>query len=185
MDFRFATKMSIFTGLVFLIYREEVLGPLLGPLTTLTASITFALLKLAGMEVMREASVIFQPEGFKYEIYYRCIGFLPVAYLTVSILAYSGLMKYKLIGLAIGIPFLIALNLVRLVHLFFIGVIRPDLFDLAHNVLWEGAIILTVIGYWFIWKKWSYAQSLSNQSSSQTISETVGAIQSADLAGHR
>lgn len=184
MSFRFVFKMFIFTGLVLLTYQEDVLGLLLNPLTTLTANITFVLLKLIGMDVVREASVIFQPGGFSYEIYFRCTGFLPVACLTVSILAHSGCLRHKLIGLAVGIPLLILLNLVRLVHLFIIGVTRPDLFDFAHSVLWESAIILAVIGCWFIWKKWTYIYLLRSRSSSQAIPGRVGAIQSVGLAGH-
>lgn len=178
MNLRFVFIVGIFTGVVLLTYREEVLGSLLGPLTALTASTTFVLLDLIGVDVLREASVIYQPGGFAYEIYYRCTGFLPVACLTVSILAHSGCLRHKLAGLAVGIPFLIILNLVRLVHLFLIGVTRPDLLDLAHSVLWEGGIILAVLGFWLIWKKWAYTQSLHSRRSSQTNPERVRAIHS-------
>jgi exosortase/archaeosortase family protein len=158
MNLRFVVTLIIFAGAVFLTYREEVLGPLLGSLTTLTAKTTFVLLELLRINVTREVSVIYQPGGFAYEIDYRCTGVLPVACLAVAILAYPGYLRHKLAGLAVGIPLLIGLNLVRLVHLFLIGVTRPELFELAHPVLWNGAMILGVLGLWWAWRRWAHAQ---------------------------
>lgn len=157
-NLRFAVTLIIFAGVVFLTYREDILGAFLGRLTTLTASTTFVLLELLSIDVVQEATVIYQPGGFAYEIYYRCTGFLPVACLAVSILAYPGYLRHKLAGLAVAIPLLILLNLVRLVHLFLIGVAKPELFGLAHRVLWEGTMILAVLGLWLAWKKWVQAR---------------------------
>ncbi len=157
MNVRFVITLITFAGVVFFTYREEVLGSLLGSLTTLTAKATFTLLEMISINVVREASVIYQPSGFAYEIYYRCTGVLPVACLAVSILAYPGYLRHKLVGLAVGIPLLIGLNLVRLVHLFLIGIAQPELFDLAHHVLWNGAMILAVLGLWWAWRRWAHA----------------------------
>jgi len=154
-DLRFAAVIAAFVGVVFLTYREDVLGPLLAPLTMWTAQTTLALLHVAGIEAVRTATMISHPEGFAYEIYFRCTGVLPVAFLTVSILAYSRPLRYKLIGLAVGVPLLLALNFTRLVHLFYIGVHNPHVFDLAHKTLWEGFIILAVFGLWLAWRYWS------------------------------
>jgi len=156
MKSRFGLILGIFIGVVLLTYREEVLGTLLGPITALTANTTFFLLDLIMMDVVQEASIIYHPGGFAYEIYYRCTGFLPVACLTVFILAYPGNFQHKLVGLAIGIPLLILLNLVRLVNLFIIGVVWPNYFDFAHDVLWNSIVILVVLGFWLIWKNWAH-----------------------------
>lgn len=155
MNLRFATVMVLFVGVVFLTYREDVLGPLLAPLTEVTAQWTLALLYWFGMEAIRVGTVISHPDGFAYEIYYRCTGFLPVAFLTVSILASPGTLRRKFVGLAVGLPILIALNLTRLVHLFYLGVHNPTAFDLGHTFLWEGFLILAIFGLWLGWTRWS------------------------------
>jgi exosortase/archaeosortase family protein len=107
------------------------------------------------MEAVRLVTVISHPDGFAYEIYYRCTGILPVAVLTVSILAYPGPLRQKLVALAAGVPILISLNLMRLVHLFYLGVHNPAAFDIAHAIVWETLLIVAIIGIWMGWTRWS------------------------------
>ncbi|MFQ5846366.1 MAG: exosortase H [Candidatus Methylomirabilales bacterium] len=159
LNLRFAAVMVGFVGVVLLTYREDILGPILAPLTTWTAQATLVLLHWAGMEAARAGTLIAHPDGFVYEIYYRCTGFLPVAFLTTSILAYPGPLRRKFVGLAVGVPLLIALNLARLVHLFYIGVHHRAAFDQAHAIVWEGILILTIIGLWLGWIRWSDARA--------------------------
>lgn len=154
LNLRFALVMVGFAGAVLLTYREAVLGALLAPVTMWTAQATLALLHWLGMEATRTATVISHPNGFAYEIYYRCTGFLPVGFLATAILAYPGPLRRKIIGLVVGVPVLIALNLTRLVHLFYLGVYHPAAFDLGHSVLWEGLLILAILGLWLGWTRW-------------------------------
>ena len=154
-NLRFVAVMVGFAGAVLLTYREDVLGTLLAPLTMWTARVTLALLHWLGMEATRVATVVSHPSGFAYEIYYRCIGFLPVGFLTTGILATPGRWRRKLVGLVVGVPVLIALNLTRLVHLFYVGVYHPAAFDFAHSVMWEGFLILAILGLWLSWTRWS------------------------------
>ncbi len=163
LNIRFAALMIAFVGVVFLTYREGVLGSLLTPVTILTTRTTLALLQLSGIEVAQLGTVIYHPDGFAYEVYYRCTGVLPVGFLTVSILAYPGALPRKIIGLAAGVPFLVALNFARLVHLFHIGVQNPAIYDVAHKVLWESVIVLAVFGLWLGWKQWADLRSEEGQ----------------------
>ena len=153
-DSRLALALVAFAGLTVLVYRQAVLGPLLGGLCEWTAGAAALALGWLGIDAVREATVVYQPGGFAYEIYYRCTGFLPAAFLTTVILASPVGGRRKLIGLALGIPLLGVLNLVRLVHLFVLGASRPELFDLAHGVVWEVAMVLAVFGLWWVWQRW-------------------------------
>lgn len=158
LNLRFAVVMGVFLGVVLLTYREHGLGSLLAPATTLTAQMTLVILHWLGMEAVRVGTVISHAGGFAYEIYYRCTGFLPVAFLSVSILASPGMLVRKFAGLVVGVPIVIGLNLTRLVHLFYLGVYDPTTFDWAHEVLWEGLIVLAVFGIWFCSTRWPEAQ---------------------------
>ena len=154
-DRRFVAVMVSFAGIAVLTYREDVLGTLIAPLTLLTAEVTSVLLRWVGMEAARVATVVSHPSGFTYEIYYRCTGFLPAAVLTTAILASPGRGRWKLVGMVVGVSTLISLNLARLVHLFYVGVHQPAVFDFAHSVLWEGLVILAVVGLWLGWTCWA------------------------------
>jgi len=138
--------------------RTEVLAPWLAPVTELTTSITIFALKHLGFDAVREASVVYQPGLFGYEIHYRCTGFLPVAILAVAMLAHPAHPKRKIVGLMAGIPFLLVINQIRLVNLFVIGSSNPELFPVAHEVLWQAVVALSVLGIWTRWLRWVGAQ---------------------------
>ena len=154
MNTRFIATLCLFTGAVLPCYREEVLGSLLGSLTSATASTTLGWLQLFGLNVLKDATIIYEPGGFAYEIIFKCTGFLPAAFFVVAVLAFSGSIRQKLAGLSIGVPTLLLINQLRLVHLFFVGAVYPEYFHLAHSILWEIAMVLSVLGLWFSWKKW-------------------------------
>jgi len=154
LSFRFAALMAAFAGLVFVTYRQDVAGSLLTPLTTLTAQMTLSLVNWLGMEAVRVGTMISHPDGFAYLIYYRCTGILPVAFLAAAVAAYPARLHQKLAGLAVAVPILIIFNLARLVHLFYLGVHRPAVFDVSHTIVWEILLILVTIGLWVGWTRW-------------------------------
>jgi exosortase/archaeosortase family protein len=145
---RFVSIVATFAVAVALVFRDEVVGPIVLPLRVLTARVVLVLVHGAGLDAVREVSALYHPGGFAYEISRGCLGLVPVAFLVVGVLAYPGERHRKLWALIIGVPALFALNLVRLVHLFYLGVNRPDLFPLAHQVAWQAAIVTAVFVFW-------------------------------------
>lgn len=154
MDRRFLISLAVFAGAVCLLYRDGVVGTALDPLETYTAKTTLAILAGLGMEAVREGTVIAQPGGFAYEIYYRCTGILPVAALCWLVLAWKASWRQKLFGVTLFVPFLFGLNFLRLVHLFHVGVSSPQYFELAHRYLWESAMMAAVLVSWLGWVSW-------------------------------
>jgi exosortase/archaeosortase family protein len=152
---RFAGIMACFTVLALLGYRDVYLGPVLLPLRTLTAQAALALIQAIGLEAMREGAVIRHAAGFAYEISRGCMGVIPALFLAVGVTAWPGDRWRKSVALLLGIPLLIGLNLVRLVHLFYLGLRRPESFRFAHEVAWEGAIVLAVFCLWLGLTRWT------------------------------
>lgn len=151
----FVIKVAAFMGVFLFVYRDALVGRLFDPWVELTVRAVLSLLHGLNIEAVRAATVIHHPNGFAYEVYYRCTGVLPVAVLTILMMAACVPLRHKLFGLAVGIPVLILLNLMRLVHLFYIGIHRPAAFDLAHGVLWEAAIMVAALGLWWCWSAWA------------------------------
>jgi exosortase H (IPTLxxWG-CTERM-specific) len=160
---RFATVMGIFGAITFLgvsllTPRADVLAPVLGPLTTVTARVTLTFLQLCGMEAVQNGGTIASPHGFSYKITYGCVGLIPVASFVTAVLAYAAPFRPKLLGIVVGVPILLALNLVRLIHLYYLGVNRSALFDFFHETVWNSCLILSIIILWLTWVRWSDAQ---------------------------
>ncbi|MGH7253180.1 MAG: hypothetical protein ACREIE_05210, partial [Nitrospiraceae bacterium] len=101
------------------------------------------------------ATVIAHPDGFAYEVAYSCIGFLPVVFYAAAVLAYPVRLAHRLVGVLIGLPLLLALNFIRLLHLFHIGASNRAAFTWWHEELWPGIVRLTIIGLWIAWVWWA------------------------------
>lgn len=155
---RFVLVVGTLLAAVLLTPRAPILDGTLAPLDLLTARVTEALLGAFGADVRREATVLSHPSGFAYEIYWRCTGLLPAIVLAGLILASPGRARDKGIGVAAGVAIMLVMNLIRLAHLFDVGVRHPAAFPLAHTVIWEGAVVLLVLGLWLAWMRWSDAR---------------------------
>ena len=154
LNLRYAVVVAAGGALLWLVFRDELMGAVLQPLRTLIAQATLGLIHGVGLQATREASAIYHPGGFAYEISRGCTGFVPAVMLGLSIAAYPAERRHKVVGLALGIPALLGINLVRLVHLFYLGVHQPEWFHAAHTVAWEWVIILAVAGIWLGWASW-------------------------------
>lgn len=152
---RVALVLALAGLLLWLGFRDEVLGPLLVLWRVEVAKAVLGLIHWAGMEATREATAIYHPGGFAYEISRGCTGFVPTALLATAISAYPAAGRAKLVGLVLGLPLLLAVNLARLVHLYYVGVRQPHWFETTHQVLWEILIIVAVVGIWLAWAAWA------------------------------
>ena len=71
--------------------------------------------------------------------------------LFAAIFAFPAPFKNKLIGFAIGFVAIQALNLVRIISLFYMGQWSMTWFEWFHLYLWQALIILDALVVWLIW----------------------------------
>jgi exosortase/archaeosortase family protein len=128
---------------------------ILGSFAALVASVVQWVLRWAGIEAVRAGTYLYVPGGFGYEIAIGCTGLLPAAVLTVAIWASPGTGAAKRRGVLVGVPVVLAVNLLRMVHLFYLGVHSPRLFGPAHAVVWEAALVLVTFATWLLWIRWA------------------------------
>jgi exosortase/archaeosortase family protein len=146
---------AVLPGIALLVLvLTGVAQPLLDWPTQVTADLTAMGLSALGISHFQHGTVLFQPDGFAYEIYYRCIGCVPVIVLATGIFAWPASSGDRLLGLGAGIPLLLGLNIARLLHLYYIGVNHAEYFWLAHRVVWEAALLLTTLLFWALWVRW-------------------------------
>ena len=71
--------------------------------------------------------------------------------LIAGMLAYPAPWKHRVAGLAVGIVAIQALNLVRIVSLFYIGQWNREVFEWAHLYAWPVLIMVDAMIVWLVW----------------------------------
>jgi archaeosortase B (VPXXXP-CTERM-specific) len=137
-------------GLWLIWYPVIVRSGALDGLLLFNARLTGDALNLLGAGVQVHDTVI-TSALFTLRVGHECTAVVPIVILLCALIAYPSRLTYKLACAAIGIPVLFALNLVRLVTLYYIGVFIPDFFEIAHFFIWQSVMILAVVAIWLLW----------------------------------
>jgi exosortase/archaeosortase family protein len=134
-------------------------GHVLQPAAVLAAWATAAGLRAMGLDVIRDGTVLYQSGGAAMQIRVGCLGFPMLALLIVAMSAYAAPLRRKCTGIAAGVALLCTLNLLRFVHLFWLGGHQPRAFAFTHDVLWRIILTAAFVGVWFAWRRRSDAAS--------------------------
>lgn len=138
-------------AVVVLIEVYPALAAWLAPLNVAVAGLTAVLVDWLGMAVAWEASFLFHPAGFGYEIGANCTGLVPALVIIVTVCCLPLGSNQRLLAIGLGILCTQSVNLLRLVVLFYVGVHYPSAFDLAHDWLGQGLIIVTTAAFIIFW----------------------------------
>ena len=119
-------------------------------LENITASLLGFSLRIFGLNVIVNGNIVIL-DGLVLEIIDECTAMFGSIVYVSCILAYPADSRKKIIGIALGIPCLYMINMVRLVIISFVGLLRPDIFEYVHTYLWQTIFIVFVIILWLIW----------------------------------
>lgn len=150
-------KFSIlFVVLLLGLFTVEVLQPVqdyvILPFTAGIANVSVFLIELFDSGVESAGKVIRDVEsGFAVSIEPGCNGVEALIILFAAIFAFPASFKHKLIGFGIGFVAIQALNLVRIISLFYLGQWNMTWFNWFHLYLWQALIILDALVVWLIW----------------------------------
>lgn len=89
--------------------------------------------------------------GERLAIIPECTGLYTTIIYFAIIGAYPARPHEKLIGLAIGVPAIHILNLMRMVFISWILFTRPGLFDLFHGYLWQAGFLIFMLALVIFW----------------------------------
>lgn len=155
--YRFAvTFLALLTG-IGLCYPWLRLryGSLLLHLQDATASLVYHLVALFSdeVEISPEApTVVFG--SFPTRIIEECTGLYQAMLLGAALLAFPTTWRKTLVGFALGIPLIYALNVLRLAMLLVIGHHFRDSFEFVHVYLWQGTTIIMLACVLYVWVRW-------------------------------
>jgi len=133
--------------LVFYSFQRQFLW-----LNRTTAQLLANTLSLLGFKATA-AGVSVTVSGLTLQIIDECTALFSLIVFTSVVLAYRASVRQKALGLILGLPALLLLNLLRLVFLTIIGIHYPSLFDYLHYYLWQSTFIIFVLLLFLIWIK--------------------------------
>jgi archaeosortase B (VPXXXP-CTERM-specific) len=120
--------------------------------TSFTASAVTFFLGLLGMAVRCQAEFV-SLNGYSFRVIDQCLGAYEVFIFSAGVIAYPTDYRKKLWGIALGIPFLYFINIIRLMVLGAVGTVSPGTSSFMHLYLWQIIIFLTVLLACVLWIK--------------------------------
>lgn len=105
---------------------------------------------LFGEETTMVGTAIISPR-FAVNVRTGCNGLETIYIFFAGVLAFPAPWTRKAAGLVLGFLAIQALNLVRIVSLFYIGVHFPKHFEDSHIVVWQAIVILFGVALFLLW----------------------------------
>jgi exosortase/archaeosortase family protein len=148
-----AVLLGLSFGLLYLLSGPlaERIQP---PLCETVARHTRLLLGLLGEEASVSGTTVFSPRH-SFRVVYACTS-LPASVLLVSaILAFPAAAWRKTAGILFGVAVLYAVNLVRLVVLYYVHIHRPDAYEKVHLVVWQSLLVVIAVVVFVAWARFA------------------------------
>jgi exosortase/archaeosortase family protein len=83
-----------------------------------------------------------------------CDALIPIFLFISAVMAFPAPFRRKATGVFWGILFLVTVNIVRIVSLYYTNIFYPQYFDLMHLEVWQVIFIGLGIACWAIWMQW-------------------------------
>jgi len=146
----------LFAAILLALFTAELTPPaqsaIVLPWTEMLARISAGLVSLMDPHVSVFGRILRSTtNGFAISIEAGCNGIEAVIILVAAMLAFPAPWKFRVLGIAAGIVAVQALNVVRVVSLFYLGQWSTRAFEWAHLYLWQALIMLDVLIVWMVW----------------------------------
>ena len=102
-----------------------------------------------------------------------CDGVQPCVVFLAGVLAFPASRRQRVAALAVGLPILLGVNVLRVLHLWHLGAVSERWFSLAHLQLWPMGLLLLALGMWFLWARRRLAeQTASGPAAREAVSRS-------------
>ena len=162
--------LLVFCGVLGSLFAIEMLSTVqqavIQPFTVLLANVSTAVIVpfdntvIAQGRILRDATT-----GFAVSIEAGCNGVEATIVLVAGIVAFPASLRHKMIAILVGFLFVQALNIVRIVSLFYLGQWNYTVFEWFHLYLWPVLIMLDVLVVFAIYLQWLGKQHPETQQS--------------------
>jgi exosortase H (IPTLxxWG-CTERM-specific) len=151
--------IAIFVASLAILFTVELLQPVqdhvIVPFTSSLAQVSVWLMRLFDRSVIVQGDAIVDAlRGGGIRIVAGCNGVEAVLILVSAVLAFPAPLKHKAVGIGLGFVAIQALNLVRIISLYYLQRWNGVWFEWFHLYLWQALIILDALVFWLIWLRW-------------------------------
>lgn len=148
--------LLLFVGLLAVLFAVELTRPVqehvVLPWTVALARLCVAVVTLFDANAAAVGKILWNPAtGFGVSIEPGCNGVEACLILFAAIAAFPAGWRHRALGFAAGFVAVQALNVVRVVSLFYLGQWNLTIFRFAHEYLWQALIMLDVLVVWLVW----------------------------------
>jgi exosortase/archaeosortase family protein len=147
---KFGILMAAFYAISFVPWWDQALYGYL----VANAWLSNLILNVLGVD-STTSEVSIRSSQFAVNIRRGCDAVEPSWLFASALLAFPAPLLRKIPGILVGVAALLALNLVRIVSLFLIGIYFPSLFKPAHLEIWPTAFIIAAVLLWWAWIQWA------------------------------
>ena len=148
--FLFALFMGIFYGVMLIPAVDRVMYDYLAA----NAWLSHALLNLLGFGTVLNMTQISSGD-FSIVVRRGCDAVEPAALFASAVLAFPAPWRKKAVGIVAGTLVLLAINILRVVSLFWIGIVARPLFAKIHLEIWPLLFILAAFALCAAWIRWA------------------------------
>ena len=165
--FRF---FALFLTIQLALFAAELTKPVqqavVVPFTESIAAISAWLVTMFDTGVLSQGIVLRDVDsGFAVAIQAGCNGVEATIVLIAAMIAFPSPWRWKLIGIAAGFVAIQAMNLLRIITLFYLGQWNTTAFEWAHLYIWQALIMLDVLIVFLIWLRYLPSKQVSESAS--------------------
>ena len=151
--------LLLFCGVLGGLFTIEMLKPVqeavIQPFTGILATISTALILPFDDTVIAQGRILRDTTtGFAVSIEAGCNGVEAAIVLIAGIVAFPATIQNKVVAIVAGFFFVQALNIVRIISLFYLGQWNYAVFEWFHLYLWPVLIMLDVLIVFAIYLQW-------------------------------
>lgn len=122
----------------------------INPYTEFLAKAVAAVINLFGAGAVANGALVYSPR-YSMDIAMGCDGVEASCLYLAGVLAFPTSWRARLIGLAFGVPLIQAINLTRLVGLYYVGMYLPSVADQIHDYVAQTIVILLSTAILIFW----------------------------------
>jgi exosortase H (IPTLxxWG-CTERM-specific) len=128
----------------------RVRSGVINPYTEFLAEAVAAVINLFGADAVAKGALVHSPR-YSMDIAMGCDGVEASCLYLAGVLAFPTSWRARLIGLAFGVPLIQAINLARLVGLYYVGMCLPSVADQIHDYVAQTFVILLSTAILIFW----------------------------------